>query len=110
MIAPCNYEFSLRQFRRKQVESFHHEFQSLVCAPFSEGQNTMGWSSTTRKVREFRTTSQQSVGPKMNIIAAVFIIKDLAISRHENRHGVRKQKHPRRHRTGEAIHALMAHA
>jgi hypothetical protein len=46
----------------------------------------------------------------MNIVAAVLIIQDLAISRHENRHGVRKQKHPRGHRTSKSIQALVAHA
>lgn len=110
MIAPCNYEFSLRRFLSKQVESFNHELQPFVRAPFPEGQNTLSRSSTTRKVGEFGASSQQPVGAKMNIVAAVLIIQYLAISRHENRHGVRKQKHPRCHRTGEAIHAFMADA
>jgi hypothetical protein len=50
------------------------------------------------------------VGAKMNIVAAVLIIQDLAVSRHENRHGVGKQKHPRGHRTSESIQAFMAHS
>jgi hypothetical protein len=86
MISPGNNELGLRYLRSEQFESLDHEFQALVCAPFSEGQNTVGWSSTTRKVWEFGAASQQSVGAKMNIVAAVFIIQDLAISRHENRH------------------------
>jgi hypothetical protein len=109
MISPRNYEFGLRQLPSKQVESLNHEFQTLVRAPFSKGQNVVGRSSTTRKVRKFGATSQQSVGAKMNIVAAVLIIQDLAISRHENRHGVRKKKHPGCHSTCEAVKAFTAH-
>jgi hypothetical protein len=86
MISAGNNELGLRYLRSEQFESLDHEFQPLVCAPFSEGQNTVGWSSTARKVREFGAASQQSVGAKMNIIAAVFIIQNLSVSRHENRH------------------------
>jgi hypothetical protein len=46
----------------------------------------------------------------MNIVTAIFIIQDLAISGHENGHGIRKQKHPRGHRTSEAIQTFMAHS
>jgi hypothetical protein len=70
----------------------------------------VGWSSTARKVGEFGAASQQSVGAQMNIVAAVLIIQNLAVSRHENRDGVRKQKHPRRDRTSESIQALVANA
>ena len=50
------------------------------------------------------------MGAKMDIVATVLIIQDLAVSRHENGHGVRKQKHPRGHRTSESIQAFMAHS
>ena len=46
----------------------------------------------------------------MNIVAPVFIIQDLAISRHQNGDGVRKQNHPRCHSASEAVQAFMAHA
>jgi hypothetical protein len=49
------------------------------------------------------------VGPKMNIVAAVFIIQDLAISRHQNGDGVGQQNHPRGHGTSEAVEPFMAH-
>jgi hypothetical protein len=46
----------------------------------------------------------------MNIVTAILIIQDLAISGHEHGHGVRKQKHPRGHRTSESIETFMAHS
>ncbi len=103
MISPGNYELGLRYLRSKQFESLDHEFQPLVRAPFSEGQNAVSRGSTARKVGEFGAASQQSVSAKMNIVAAVLIIQDLAVSRHENRHRVRQQKHPRSHRTSKSI-------
>ena len=110
MISPCNHESGLRELWSEQIESLDHEFETLVRAPFPKGQNTVGGSSTTRKVGEFGAASQQAVGAKMNIVAAVLVVQDLAVSRHKNRHRVRKQKHPRRHRTSKSIQALVAHA
>jgi hypothetical protein len=46
----------------------------------------------------------------MNIVAAVSIVQDLAISGHQNGDGVRKQNHPRCHSTSETVQAFVAHA
>ena len=110
MISPGNHESGLRELWSEQIESLDHEFETLIRAPFPKGQNTVGGSSTTRKVGEFGSPSKESVGAEMNIVTAILIIQDLAISGHENGHGVRKQKHPRGHSASESIQTFMAHS
>jgi hypothetical protein len=57
MIPPGNHESGLRELWSKQIEGLDHEFETLVRAPFPKGQNTVGGSSTTRKVGEFGAAS-----------------------------------------------------
>lgn len=59
----------------------------------------------TRKGRELGTSSESTVRPYVHIVAAVFVEKNFAISRHEHRHGIRKQQHSRGKRSGHPVGA-----
>ena len=88
MVAPANNQFGVWQFLCHDLESLDHEFKPLICSPFSEGQDAVLWITAAREIRVFRSGRQDTVRTQVNIIAAVFFVQDLAISRHQYGHGI----------------------
>jgi len=85
MIAASDDELEIRHSWLERVKCFDHEFEPFVSTPFPKGQNAVRRSSATREIRELGPTGQQSVSAEMNIVAAVLIVQDLAISGHQDR-------------------------
>jgi hypothetical protein len=88
MISSGDHQLGLRQAARNLVERLNHEFQTLVGSPLSEGQDPMDRVSASRKIGELRPARKNPVGSQVNIIAAVLVVQDLAIARHQDGHGI----------------------
>jgi hypothetical protein len=82
MIAACNHEFHIGQLGTDQTKRFDHELQPFVGSPFAKREYTVRTSSP-RKIRIFRASSENAVSAYMNVVAAVFVEENLAISRHQ---------------------------
>ena len=109
MIAACDNQLRVRHSLPQQLERLNHEFEPLVGSPLAKSENAMGIAAT-REVRKLWSSGKDAVGTKMDVIAPVFIVEDLAISRHENGYGVCKQQHARCDCTCAAIEPLMPNA
>jgi hypothetical protein len=110
MIASGNDQLRFRQLRRERLKRFNHKFEAFVGAPFSERQNAVRRRATTREVWNLRAPGKQTMRAKMNIVAPVLVIQDLAISGHENRDGVGEKEHPGCKGARETVKPLVLHA
>jgi hypothetical protein len=110
MIAASNHKFRILHTWSEKLKGFHHEFQSLVRAPLTKGENAMFGISAPREIRQFRPARKNSMCAQMYVVAAVLVIQNFAVPGHQNRNRIRKQKHPGRDRTSNAIKTFMAHA
>jgi len=88
MISSGNHELRLRQASRNLVERLNHEFQTLVGSPLSESQDPMDRVSASCKIGEFGPARQNPVRSQVNIIAAVLVVQNLAIARHQDGHRI----------------------
>jgi hypothetical protein len=93
MIPTRNHEFRIRENLFDGLEGLEHELQPFVRAPFTKCQNAVLRIAPAGEIRVLRPASQDSVRPKVNILTAIFFMKDLAIPRHENGHRIREQEH-----------------
>lgn len=84
MISASNHEPCLRHLLGDMIEGLSHELEPLVGSPFPECENSMYRSTAHRKIREFRTPGENSVGAQMDVIVAIFVVQNLAISRHQD--------------------------
>ena len=50
------------------------------------------------------------MGAQVDIVAAIFVVQDLAITGHQHGDGIREQEHARGHRSGHAIQAFVPNA
>jgi hypothetical protein len=110
MIAAGDDEPCIRQSFGNDVEGLDHEFQPLVGSPFAERQDAMLRIAAAGKIRILRSACQNTVGSHVNILAAVFFVKDFAIARHQHRNRIRQQQQPRRKRSGKPVGARMPHS
>ena len=77
---------------RHNLERIEQKFKPLVGSPFAKRQDPMLRISPSRKIRVLRFPRQNTVGPEVNIVTAIFVIKNLAVSRHQNGDGIRQQR------------------
>lgn len=103
MISTGNHQLGIWHSVSKLFESLDHQLEPLVGSPFAKCENATNWVSTAREIRKLRAARQDSMGAQVDIVAAVLIVQDLAITGHEYRDGVRQQQHARCHRTRGAI-------
>jgi hypothetical protein len=89
MIAACHDELCVRHPVREQIEGFHHQFEAFISPPFAKSEDVLGWIAAPGKIRKLGPARQNSVRAQMHIIAAIFVIQNLAISRHEHGYRVR---------------------
>lgn len=87
MIAACHDELCVRHPVRQQIERFHHQFETFISSPLAESKDVLGWIAAPGEIRKLRPARQNSVSAQVHIIAPIFVIQDLAISRHQ--HGYR---------------------
>ena len=74
-------------------ERINHEFEPLIGSPLAERKDAVLRIAAPRKVRVFGSSRQNAVGADVNIVAAVFVVKDRAVSRHEYRDRIRQKEH-----------------
>jgi hypothetical protein len=60
------------------------------------------------KIRALGFSRQNAMRAEMHIVAAVFFVKNFAVTGHEDGHGIRQQKHSGSHRAGDAVGAGVA--
>jgi len=84
MIAAGNHEPGFRYFFSQAIESLNHELKSFIGSPFPECENPMYRSTAHREIRKFRTPGENSMRAQMDVVATIFIVQNLAISRHQD--------------------------
>jgi len=84
MIATGNRERCCGNPFGEAVEGVNHEFETLIGSPFPERKNSMSRIAAHREIGEFRTPCENSVCSQMDVIPPVFVIQNLAISRHQH--------------------------
>lgn len=90
-------------------EGIDGQFNPLVSPPFPESQDAVFRGATLRESRWFRRRGQNAVHSHMDIPATIFLAEDVAICRHQDRHGVRHQQHFGGHRTRGPIEPGPSH-
>ncbi|HTC46757.1 MAG TPA: hypothetical protein VK722_05520 [Candidatus Aquilonibacter sp.] len=66
--------------------------------------------ATAGKIRIFGFSGKNAVRAQMYIVAAIFLVQNLAVSRHQHRDRVRHEKHLCGKCAGQAVAARMADA
>jgi len=84
MITPGNYQPRVGPLWGESFECFDHQLQPFVGAPFSEGEDSVQRISAAREIGEFGTARENAVGSHMHIVTPVFIVQNLAVSRHQD--------------------------
>jgi len=110
MVPSANHEPGIRQNIRHVFKRFDHQLQPLVGSPLAEGENTMFRIAAPVKAGEFGLSREYAVGAKMNVIATVFFMQDLPISRHQHGNGIGEKKHFCSDGTRQTIGACIADA
>ncbi len=93
MVSSANHQPGIGQNLRNTAKGFDHQFQPLVCSPLPEGQNAVLRIAAPGKIRILRFSGKNAMGAQVNIVATIFFVKYLAISRHEHRNGIRQKQH-----------------
>jgi hypothetical protein len=109
MIASPNHQSRIWQHFGHQLKCVDHQLEPFIRSPLAKGQNAMLRITAPRKIRAFGLPGQNAMRPQMHIIAAIFFVENLAITRHEHRHRIRQQKHPGSDRSCHTISARMPH-
>jgi len=92
MIAAGDDQLRIRQGFGDDVECLDHEFQPFIRSPLSESQDAMLGIAAAGKIRILRPARQHAMRSHVNILAAVFFVKDFAIARHQHRNGIRQEQ------------------
>jgi hypothetical protein len=92
------------------LKRLDHQLQALVGSPFAESQNAMLGIAPPGEVWILRLSREDSVRAKMNVIATILFVEDLAITGHEHGNGVRQKKHLGGGGAKQAIGARVAHS
>ena len=110
MVAPSDDQPGIRQSFVHELKGFNHQLKPFVGSPFAESQNAMFKIAPAREIGILRCASQNAVRANVHIVAAVFFVKNFAITRHENRHRIGEQKHSGGDGAGRAINRRMPHS
>jgi hypothetical protein len=90
------------------LKGFDHQFKALVSTPFTEGQNPMIRISAAGEIWKLRLSREDAMRSQMDVIAAIFFVQDIAVSRHEYRHRIRQQHHSRSEGARQAVSTSVA--
>src|SRR5271165_1635207 len=90
MIASGNNQARFWHLRSQEIECLNHQLETLVRSPLAEGENAVEGISASRKIRELRPSREQAMRAQMHVIAAIFVIQNLLVSRHEDGHRIRQ--------------------
>jgi hypothetical protein len=83
MIPSSDDQSGMRKSSRDGFECFNHELQPFVGSPFSESENAVVWIAAPRKVGIFRPGGENAMRTEVHIVAPIFFVQYLAISRHQ---------------------------
>jgi hypothetical protein len=90
MIPAGDHEPRVRNSGGDKLEGFHHEFETLVGSPFSEGEDSMRWIASAREIRKLRPPRKNSMGPHMDVISSILVAQYQPVCGHEHGYGVRQ--------------------
>ena len=91
MVPAGNHQLGIRQGLSYNLERVEQKFEPLVGSPLTKRQDAMLRISPPGKIGVFGSPSQDAVRPQMNVVTAIFFIKNLAVSRHQNGNRIREQ-------------------
>src|SRR5262249_58038405 len=91
-------------------KTFDQHFTALVSSPFSETENAVLRNASPGEIRVLRAGGKNSVGAKVNVLAAIFINQRAAISRQQDRDGVGHENQARGHIAGHFESGLIAYS
>jgi len=66
--------------------------------------------SAAREVGKFGPAGENAMGSQVNVVAAILVVQDFSITRHQHRDRVRQQQHAGRDRTPETVERFVPHA
>jgi hypothetical protein len=93
MVSSADHQPGIGQSLGNIAKGFDHQFQPLVRSPLPEGQNAVLRIAASGKIRILRFSGKNAMRTQVHVVATIFFMQDLAISRHEHRNGIRQKKH-----------------
>jgi hypothetical protein len=108
MVCSAHHQAGRGQDLGDQLKGIDHQLEPLVGSPLAKRQNAMLRVPAPGKIRALGFSRQNAMRAEMHVVAAVFFVKDFAITGHEYRHRIRQQKHSRSHRAGQSVGAGVA--
>jgi hypothetical protein len=94
MVSSSDYKLCVRKRALYHVERFDHEFQTFIGPPLTKCQDAVLGIATPGKVRILGAAGQNPMRAHMDVVPAIFFVKDFSIARHEYRNRICKQEHP----------------
>ena len=88
MISSRNHQSRVRHNCNDQVKRLNEQLEPFIRSPFPEGQDAMLGISTPGEIRIFRPGGQNAMRADVNVIPAVLVVKNLAVSRHQHGDGI----------------------
>jgi hypothetical protein len=108
MVSSAHHQAGRGQNLRDQLKRIDHQLEPFVGSPLPESQNAMLRVPAPGKIRALGFSRQNAMRAEMHILAAIFFMKNFAITGHEYRHRIRQQKHSSGYRAGGAVGAGVA--
>ncbi len=91
MVSSADHQPGIGQSLRDITKGFDHQLQALVRSPLPEGQDAVLQIAAPAQIWILRFSRKNAMRAQVNIVATIFFVKDLAISRHEHRNGIRQK-------------------
>lgn len=110
MVSATHHQPGIRQSMGNIAEGFGHQLQALVSSPLAEGEDAMFGIAAAGHVGKLGLAGKNAVRPQMDVIASVFFVENLPVSRHEDGNGIRQKEQPGGQSAGQTIGARMANA
>ncbi len=110
MVSAGDHELCLGHFGRDQVESLDHQLQPFVSSPLAERQNVSGKRYATREIGKLGAPRENAMRTQVNVVAAILVVQNLAISGHQHRDRIREQQSARSDRPRHAVNHLMSNS
>jgi len=91
MIAAADNQLRVGKGLGDDLEGFDHQLQALVRSPLSESEDAVLGIAPLIELGILRAAREHAMGANMHIVAAVLVVQDLAIARHQDGNRVGQQ-------------------
>jgi hypothetical protein len=88
VISPGNDQLDIGKSLHHRFECLEHQFEPLVGSPLTERKYAMRGIAAAGEIRVLGSAREDAVRPDMHVLAAIFLMENLAITGHEDRNGM----------------------